>query len=106
MLHTKVVDAANPIMAGMKDWDHNEEAFHTITWAKTPVHALVTVAMPGGTKKTKSSRRFDLGAHAVSVASPRARSCMQGTCTRPQRSGLLSDASARDRGRRRSRSMR
>src|SRR5262245_23475274 len=31
MLHTTVVDPAHPIMAGMKDWDYNEEAFMLIT---------------------------------------------------------------------------
>jgi type 1 glutamine amidotransferase len=51
MLHTTIVDKASPIMAGMKDWDYNEEAFMLMTWAKTPIHALATVAMPGGDHK-------------------------------------------------------
>ena len=51
MLHTVIVDKANPIMAGMTDFDLQDEAFHTLTWAPTPVKVLATVAMPGGTHK-------------------------------------------------------
>lgn len=51
MLHTTIVDNASPIMAGMKDWDYNEEAFMLMTWAKTPIHPLATVAIPGGPHK-------------------------------------------------------
>ena len=51
MLHTTVVDKANPIMDGMKDFDMQEEAFMQMTWAKTPIHPLATVAMPGGPHK-------------------------------------------------------
>jgi len=51
MLHTTIVDKASPIMVGMKDWDYDEEAFMLMTWAKTPVHALATVAMPNGDHK-------------------------------------------------------
>jgi type 1 glutamine amidotransferase len=35
-------------MAGMNDFDMNEEAFMLMTWAKTPIHPLATVAMPNG----------------------------------------------------------
>lgn len=51
MLHTTIVDKANPIMDGMKDFDVQEEAFMQMTWAKTPIHPLATVAMPGGPHK-------------------------------------------------------
>jgi type 1 glutamine amidotransferase len=51
MLHTTIVDKANPIMAGMNDFDMQEEAFMLMTWAKTPIHPLATVAMPGGAHK-------------------------------------------------------
>jgi len=51
MLHTTIVDKASPIMEGMKDFDMQEEAFMQMTWAKTPIHPLATVAMPGGAHK-------------------------------------------------------
>src|SRR3954469_1734753 len=52
MLHTTIVDKMHPIMAGMTDFDLQDEAFHTITWVPNqPVHVLGTVPMPGGTKK-------------------------------------------------------
>ena len=51
MMKTTIVDKASPIMAGMSDWEYNEEAFMLMTWAKTPIHALATVAMPGGAHK-------------------------------------------------------
>jgi type 1 glutamine amidotransferase len=51
LLKTKIVDAAHPIMAGMKDYDTQDEAFMKMTWAKSGIHALATVPMPGGPSK-------------------------------------------------------
>src|SRR5262245_23608940 len=51
MLQNTIVDTTSPIMAGMKDWAYDEEAFMLITWANKDIksiHPLVTVAMPGG----------------------------------------------------------
>jgi type 1 glutamine amidotransferase len=46
-----IVDKNDPIMAGMSDFTIPEEAFMLMTWAKTPIHALATVKMPGGAHK-------------------------------------------------------
>jgi len=51
MLHTTIIDKDSPLMAGMSDFDMQEEAFMLMTWAKTPIHALASVAMPGGAHK-------------------------------------------------------
>lgn len=51
LLKTKIVDTAHPIMAGMKDYETQDEAFNLMTWAKSGIHPLATVPMPGGTNK-------------------------------------------------------
>jgi type 1 glutamine amidotransferase len=52
MLHTTIIDKANPIMEGLTDFDMQEEAFMLMTWAKNPqIHPLATVAMPNGDHK-------------------------------------------------------
>ena len=38
-------------MAGMKDHDLQDEAFMKMTWAKSGVHNLATVTLPGGPQK-------------------------------------------------------
>ena len=80
MLHTTIVDKANPIMAGMTDFDLQDEAFHTITWvANPPVHVLGTVAMPGGTHKDEVVPQIWTWEHTLSGGQPsRAFVWMQG----------------------------
>jgi type 1 glutamine amidotransferase len=51
LLKTKIVDPAHPIMAGMKDYETNDEAFMKMTWAKSGVHNLATAVLPGGPQK-------------------------------------------------------
>ena len=51
LLKTKIVDPAHPIMAGMKDYETQDEAFMKMTWAKSGIHVLATVPMPGGPSK-------------------------------------------------------
>lgn len=51
-LRYTIVDRANPIMAGMSDFQIDDEAFMQMTWAKNPeIHVLATVPMPVGTHK-------------------------------------------------------
>jgi type 1 glutamine amidotransferase len=47
-LNYTITDKNDPIMAGMSDFTMNEESFMLMTWAKTPIHPLATVKIPGG----------------------------------------------------------
>ena len=47
-LNYTIADKADPIMQGMSDFVMNEESFMLMTWAKTPIHPLATVKIPGG----------------------------------------------------------
>jgi len=80
MLHTVIVDKTNPIMAGMTDFDLQDEAFHTLTWApNAPVKVLGTVAMPGGTKKDEVVPQIWTWEHTLAGGQPsRAFVWMQG----------------------------
>jgi type 1 glutamine amidotransferase len=80
MLHYTIVDKTNPIMAGMEDFDIQEEAFMLMTWAKSPqIHPLATVAMPGGTHQGEVVPQIWTYEHTVPGGQPsRAFVWMQG----------------------------
>ena len=40
-----IVDKASPIMKGMSDFTLDDEAFHSLTWSKIPVHVLATAVI-------------------------------------------------------------
>jgi len=79
LLKTKIVDTAHPIMAGMKDYDTQDEAFMKMTWAKTGVHQLATVPLPGGPQKDEVHPQIWTYEHTLAGGQPaRAFVWMQG----------------------------